>query len=259
VSRLSRQCGILNISHPHRPQRPVTGIALLYCLQYTASCVLEQGWSSQPFSLGTISRETHSRICKEVMVAGEVGGKLCFPEQPCDLLECPARWPLGNRVEGVSSLDKTNWCCTEQRTLCFTWASFILLQSGTTSNRHKYWFLAEVADSDIVISVLNLMTWDIYTYWISDTIELCRPSDRRLLGLVLTFSDRGCCVISATNPHYRILGFLDLSHYYFFQIASQLYSRGWVDPIPDPLLLGKSGSTGNRTRTSGSVARNSDH
>jgi hypothetical protein len=29
VSRLSRQCGILNISQPSRPQRPVTGIALL--------------------------------------------------------------------------------------------------------------------------------------------------------------------------------------------------------------------------------------
>jgi hypothetical protein len=32
-----------------------------------------------------------------------------------------------------------------------------------------------------------------------------------------------------------------------------------VDPVPDPLLLRKSGSVGNRTRTSGSVARNSDH
>jgi hypothetical protein len=32
-----------------------------------------------------------------------------------------------------------------------------------------------------------------------------------------------------------------------------------VDPVPDPLLLRKSGSAGNRTRTSGSVGRNYDH
>jgi hypothetical protein len=33
VSRLSRQCGILNISQPYRPRRPVTGLAFyrLYC------------------------------------------------------------------------------------------------------------------------------------------------------------------------------------------------------------------------------------
>jgi hypothetical protein len=36
--------------------------------------------------------------------------------------------------------------------------------------------------------------------------------------------------------------------YYFFEVAPQLYSRGWVDPVPDPLLLRKSGSAGNRTR-----------
>jgi hypothetical protein len=32
-----------------------------------------------------------------------------------------------------------------------------------------------------------------------------------------------------------------------------------VDPVPDPVLPKKAGSVGNRTRTSGSVARDSDH
>jgi hypothetical protein len=32
-----------------------------------------------------------------------------------------------------------------------------------------------------------------------------------------------------------------------------------VDPVPDPLLLKKSVIAGNRTQTSVSVARNSDH
>jgi hypothetical protein len=75
---------------------------------------------------------------------------------------------------------------------------------------------------------------------------------------VLTFADKGCHVVSVTDPYGRILGFLDRTRYFFFQVAPQLYSRDWVDPVPDPLLLGKSGSVGNRTRVSGSVARSSD-
>jgi hypothetical protein len=45
-----------------------------------------------------------------------------------------------------------------------------------------------------------------------------------------TFDDRGCCVVSATDPYYHVLDFLDRSHYFCFQVAPQLYSRGWVDP-----------------------------
>jgi hypothetical protein len=65
-------------------------------------------------------------------------------------------------------------------------------------------------------------------------------------------------VVSVTDPYSRIHDFLDRSRYCFFQVAPQLYSRGWMDPVPDPLVL-LSGSAGNRTRTSESVARKSDH
>jgi hypothetical protein len=43
------------------------------------------------------------------------------------------------------------------------------------------------------------------------------------------------------------LDFLDPKPLLLHSIAPQLSSRGWVDPVPDPLLR-KSGSTGNRTR-----------
>jgi hypothetical protein len=42
--------------------------------------------------------------------------------------------------------------------------------------------------------------------------------------------------------------FSALSRYYFFQVAPQLYSRGWVDAVPDPLVLRISGSAGNRAQ-----------
>jgi hypothetical protein len=90
-------------------------------------------------------------------------------------------------------------------------------------------------------------------------VYTCRTFATRPPKLVPTFADRGCHVVSLTVPYGRILGFLDRSRYFSFQVAPQLYSRGWVDPVPDPLLLRKSGSSENRTRTSGSAARNSDH
>jgi hypothetical protein len=65
-----------------------------------------------------------------------------------------------------------------------------------------------------------------YTPWPESASELFRPNDRRLLKLVPTFADRGCRVVSAMDPHCRILGFLDRSRYFFFQVAPQLYSRG---------------------------------
>jgi hypothetical protein len=56
--------------------------------------------------------------------------------------------------------------------------------------------------------------------------ELYRPSDRTLSAkLVPNFADRGCHVVSLTDPYGRILGFLDRNCYYFFRVAPQLHSR----------------------------------
>jgi hypothetical protein len=65
--------------------------------------------------------------------------------------------------------------------------------------------------------------------------------------------------VRVTDPYGRILSFLDRSRYHFFQVAPELYPGGWVNPLADPLLLRIFGGAGNRTQTSGSVARNSDH
>jgi hypothetical protein len=95
-----------------------------------------------------------------------------------------------------------------------------------------------------------------WTPWPETASELYRPSDRRLSAkLVPTFSDRGCHVVSVADHYCRILVSLDRSRYFFFWVAPQLYSRGWVDPVADSLLLRKSGTAENRTQTSGSVAR----
>jgi hypothetical protein len=40
------------------------------------------------------------------------------------------------------------------------------------------------------------------------------------------FADRGCHVVSVTDPYGRILGFLDRSPLLHYQVAPQLYLRG---------------------------------
>jgi hypothetical protein len=86
--------------------------------------------------------------------------------------------------------------------------------------------------------------------------ELYWPSGGRRLSAV---SDSG---VSRSQRDGSLTVIISLSRpesLFFFQAALLLYSRGWVDPVPDPLLHRKPGSAGNGTRTSGSVARNSDH
>jgi hypothetical protein len=80
------------------------------------------------------------------------------------------------------------------------------------------------------------------------------PTERSpLVGEVIAyfFADRGCHVVSMTDPYGRIPGFLDRSRY--FSILTRLSG-----PRSRPTTF-FSGSAGNRTRASESVAKNSDH
>jgi hypothetical protein len=87
----------------------------------------------------------------------------------------------------------------------------------------------------ILLTRWRLITVEYRTYamilkqtpWPEIASELYRPSDRSLLAkLVPAFADRGCHVVSVADPHGRILGFLDKSRYFFFQVAPQFCSRG---------------------------------
>jgi hypothetical protein len=60
------------------------------------------------------------------------------------------------------------------------------------------------------------------TPWTEPVSELYRPSNRRLSAkLVPTFANGGCRMVSPTDKHDRILGFLNRSCYFFFQVAPQ--------------------------------------
>jgi hypothetical protein len=67
---------------------------------------------------------------------------------------------------------------------------------------------------------------ELKTPWPESASELYRPSDSRLQAkLVPTFTDRGCHMVSVTDPYGRILGFLDWNRYFFFQVAQLNCSR----------------------------------
>jgi hypothetical protein len=70
------------------------------------------------------------------------------------------------------------------------------------------------------------------TPWPESVSELYRLKDRRFSAKLLpTFADRGCHVVSMTDPYSRNLDFLDRRHYFFFQVAPQLYSKSLWTPF----------------------------
>jgi hypothetical protein len=89
------------------------------------------------------------------------------------------------------------------------------------------------------------------TPWSESASELYRPTDRSDCQLVWI---EGATWSAWRIPPAVFLGFIDRSRYFSIKLLLSLYSRGWVHPVPDPLHF-FSGSAGNRTRASGSIAR----
>jgi hypothetical protein len=58
-----------------------------------------------------------------------------------------------------------------------------------------------------------------------------RAAGRLSAKLVPTFPERGMSLGQRDDTYGRILCFLEQSRYFFFQVAPQLYLRGWVDPV----------------------------
>jgi hypothetical protein len=70
-----------------------------------------------------------------------------------------------------------------------------------TENRHFYDFKTDLLSRIIIIKK--------QTPWPESANELYRPSDRRLSAKVVpTFADRGCHMVSVTDPYSRILGII---------------------------------------------------
>jgi hypothetical protein len=97
-------------------------------------------------------------------------------------------------------------------------------------SRHAY----DEENDNLGRCVWWVVMWEItrnkkQTSWPESVSELYRPSDRRLsVKIVPTFADKGCLMVSVADPYGQILGFLDRNRYFFFQVAPQLYSRGWT-------------------------------
>jgi hypothetical protein len=110
-------------------------------------------------------------------------------------------------------------------TLTFLSNTSILLPPSEQKSK-----LTKQQEDAFLFACLNYSDFTPKTQWPESARELYRPSDRRLSTKLLpTFADRGCHVIIVTDPYGRILGFLERGHYSLFQVAPQLYLRGWVD------------------------------
>jgi hypothetical protein len=142
-----------------------------------------------------------------------------------------------------------NWSPLKHSRCRRLWITYFIIYSVLTST-------AMLGIKQFYISFTNKAMKIKQTPWPESARELYRTSERRLsVKVVPTFYGQRTWRAQrdwSLRPYSR---FSRPEPLLFFQVAPQLYSRAWVDSVPDPLLYRKSGSAENRSRTSRSVAR----
>jgi hypothetical protein len=103
----------------------------------------------------------------------------------------------------------------------------LLLDITTVIKRTTAWWAGHVTRIEVPeIYAKNLSPWP------ESASELYQPSNCRLsTKLMPTFADRWWHVLRLSDSYGHNLGFLGRSRYFFFRVAPQLYSRGWVTPF----------------------------
>jgi hypothetical protein len=81
-------------------------------------------------------------------------------------------------------------------------------------------------------------------------ILTCLHTDKQQGNNQVAFSLQTNCTDPAADDcrRSRPLSFPVRSRYFFILVAPQLSTRGWVDSVPDPLFVIKSGGASNRAR-----------
>jgi hypothetical protein len=112
----------------------------------------------------------------------------------------------------------------------------------TRSNDHRLSTYQHCRQWFVITLRLNSVAFSPQANYTDRATAACRWSLCQLLRI------EGVAWSAQRIPTAVNIGFLDRNHYFSIQIAPQLSSRGWVNPVPDPLFLRKSGSTGNETQ-----------
>jgi hypothetical protein len=84
----------------------------------------------------------------------------------------------------------------------------------------------------------------------------------RALQEILLYAEKLLSLTNTKHVRYEVFTAVSMKNGVFWDVTPCGHCKNrhfGVDPVPDTLLLRKSGSAVNRTRTSGLAARNSDH